>query len=137
MSRHSYRSSRIAANNRRKNRRLSCESLEHRHVLSTIVALTIDNRLLTFDSDSPGDILRTVAVSGADGDLIGIDYRPATGQLYGATRTSLYSINPNSGAATLEGSFAPFGPTGAEFGFDFNPTVDRLRIVSTTDQNLP
>src|SRR5205085_3110113 len=60
------------------------------------------------------------------------------GQLYGVGSTSrLYTINPQPGAATQVGS-APFTPalSGAEFGIDFNPTVDRIRLVSDTGQNL-
>ena len=42
-----------------------------------------------------------------------------------------------TGAATALGT-APFSPalSGSAFGFDFNPTVDRIRIVSDTGQNL-
>jgi hypothetical protein len=49
----------------------------------------------------------------------------------------LYTINASSGAATLVGTTA-FTPalSGTSFGFDFNPTVDRIRIVSNTGQNL-
>ena len=42
-----------------------------------------------------------------------------------------------SGVATAVG-LAPFSQSlnGSWFGFDFNPTVDRIRIVSNTGQNL-
>lgn len=70
--------------------------------------------------------------------ILGIDMRPATGQLFALGSTSrLYTINTANGALTLVGS-GPFTPTldGTHFGFDFNPTVDRIRIVSNTGQNL-
>ena len=70
--------------------------------------------------------------------ILGIDFRPATGQLYALGSTSrLYTINPATGVATATGT-SPFSPSlnGTAFGFDFNPTVDRIRVVSNTRQNL-
>ena len=70
--------------------------------------------------------------------ILGIDMRPATSQLYALGSSSrLYAINMASGAATAIGmtSFTA-ALSGTSFGFDFNPTVDRIRIVSNTGQNL-
>ena len=70
--------------------------------------------------------------------LHGIDFRPATGQLYGLGSSSrIYVINPQSGQATPVVA-QPFSPKlqGKFFGFDFNPTVDRIRVVSDKGQNL-
>ncbi|MDZ4749761.1 MAG: DUF4394 domain-containing protein [Saprospiraceae bacterium] len=70
--------------------------------------------------------------------MLGIDMRPATGQLYAlGSSNRLYTINMASGAATAVG-LAPFSQAlnGFFFGFDFNPTVDRIRIVSNKGQNL-
>jgi hypothetical protein len=70
--------------------------------------------------------------------ILGIDFRPATGQLYGLGSTSrLYVINPTTGAARMIGT-GPFTPalTGTLAGFDFNPTVDRIRVVTNSGQNL-
>jgi hypothetical protein len=105
-----------------------------------IVGLTDTNQLVTFDSAAPGTILSTVAITGLQGGEIlrGIDIRPATGQLYGLGSTSrIYRINPFTGAATAVGS-GPFSPllSGTEFGFDFNPVPDAIRIVSEGGQNL-
>ena len=49
-----------------------------------IVALTSDNRLITFDSAAPATSTETVTITGvASGEtLVGIDYRPATGTLF-------------------------------------------------------
>jgi len=107
---------------------------------STIVAITTANTLLRFDSAAPGTILSTTAVSGLQGgeNLLGIDFRPASGQLYGLGSTSrLYVIDLTTGVATQVGA-APFAAalSGTEFGFDFNPVVDRVRVVSDADQNL-
>ena len=106
----------------------------------TIYASTVNNRLLSFDSASPCTTPPPVRVTGMqEGEkLLGIDFRPATGELYGLGSSSrLYVIDTITGVATAIGS-APFTPAldGDSFGFDFNPTVDRVRVVSNTGQNL-
>lgn len=113
------------------------DRLEPRRLFATAVGLTSANELVTFDTATPGTASTPVAVTGlgASEDLVGIDFRPATGQLFGLGDTGqLYTINTTTGAATALGS--PLTITGTTFGFDFNPTVDRIRIVSDTDDNL-
>ena len=107
---------------------------------STLFAITTANTLLRFDSSAPGTILSTTAVSGLQvGEkLQGIDFRPANGQLYGLGSTSrLYTIDLTTGVATQVGA-SPFAAalSGTNFGIDFNPVVDRVRVVSDADQNL-
>lgn len=104
-----------------------------------IIALTSGNRLLTFDSATPGTITKTVTVTGlvAGDNLVGIDFRPATGVLYALGSASrIYSINSDTGVATAIGSPGAFTLSGTRFGFDFNPTVDRIRVTSDADQNI-
>jgi hypothetical protein len=73
--------------------------------------------------------------------LVGIDFRPSTGVLYGIGRIGsdatgqLYTIDVTSGAATAVRMRAvPLN--GAAFGVDFNPVPDLIRIVSDTGQNV-
>lgn len=104
-----------------------------------IVALTTDNRLARFDIQAPWLSPAIATISGMQpGEaLLAIDFRPATGQLYGLGSTSrLYTIDSTSGAATAIGAGLGSPLLGTHFGFDFNPTVDRIRIVSDGDQNL-
>jgi hypothetical protein len=105
-----------------------------------ITVLTSGNRLLTVDSAAPSTTIEDpVTVTGlATGEtLLAIDYRPATGTLYGLGSTSrIYSINADTGFATAVGAAGAFTLNGTSFGFDFNPAVDRIRIVSDTEQNL-
>lgn len=113
-----------------------------------ILALTSTNRIISFNRNAPGTIRSSVAITGLQsGDtLIGIDYRPADGNLYGVAGTGrIYTINADTGAATLRSTLtadaadatAPFTQlSGTDFGVDFNPVADRLRIVSDTGQNL-
>ena len=69
--------------------------------------------------------------------ILGIDFRPLNGQLYGLGSTSrLYTINTSSGVATAVGGQFSTLLSGFSFGFDFNPMVDAIRVVSETNQNL-
>jgi hypothetical protein len=103
-------------------------------------ALSANNQLLQFNANNVTTAPTPVAITGLQtGErILSVDYRPATGQLYGLGSTSrLYLINPTTGAARPVGS-GPFSPalSGTSATIDFNPTVDRLRLVSNTGQNL-
>ncbi len=103
-----------------------------------VYLLTTANQLLRFSS-TPSVIQTNLAITGLQvGEVVlGIDFRPATGQLYGLGSASrLYVINAGTGVASQVGSAGAFTLSGTEFGFDFNPTVDRIRVVSDADQNL-
>lgn len=105
-----------------------------------VYGVTNSNNLVSWDSSDSSDLLDGVAISGLmqNEQLRGIDFRPATGQLYAVgSFNNLYTVNTTSGQATLVGggSFAP-GASGSSFGFDFNPTIDRIRYVSDANQNL-
>jgi hypothetical protein len=105
-----------------------------------IFGLVGSDRIVTFDSATPGTIISSGAISGvAPGDtLTGLDMRPLGNRLYSVgTSGALYEITRSGGGynAVSVGNIAP-APSGAAFGIDFNPTVDRLRFVSDTNQNL-
>lgn len=102
--------------------------------------LTDNNQLVKLNTQNPSASMGTVTITGVLNNerLIGIDFRPATGQLYAVSNGSrLYIINLTSGVATPVGS-GPFTPAimGDAVGFDFNPTVDRIRLVTQQGQNL-
>ncbi len=114
-----------------------------------LFVVTTSNRLISFNSDLPQQPRRILAISGlqAGENILGIDFRPSTGVLYGLSSNGrLYRINTFSGAATLASTLAPdpgdatlpfAGLSGTDFGIDFNPTGPvALRIVSNTGQNL-
>ncbi len=93
------------------------------------LALTDANILVSFDPNSPASTQRT-QVTGVDGTLLGIDVRPANGLIYGlSTTNNLYTIDADSGAATLVSTLSQPFEAGAISGFDFNPVADRLRLV--------
>jgi hypothetical protein len=105
----------------------------------TMFGVTAANALVRFDDATPGSIT-SVPVSGLQpGEtVLGIDFRPLDEQLYALGSTSrLYRIDLATGAATQVGSGTFLIPLqGSSFGFDFNPVVDRVRIVSDANQNL-
>lgn len=131
--------------------RTSIEPLEARVAPASLLGLDASNNLLSFDSATPGTV-NTIAVGnlGAGETLIGIDFRPLTGDLYGITLGAasvgrLYTIDIESGDATLVGQLVA-DPTdltaaytalsGTAFGMDFNPVVDHIRLISNSEQNL-
>jgi len=103
-------------------------------------AATTANHLVRFDVSSPGTLLRDVPITGlpAGESILGIDFRTATGQLYGLGSSSrLYTINPGTGVATGVGT-GPFSPalSGAAFAMEFDGKDDRIQVVSDTGQSL-
>lgn len=103
----------------------------------TIVALTSGNRLLFFDSATPGTVTKTISVSTlASEPLAAIDFRPATGDLYAMANSGrLYVLNLTTGAASIP-SATPTPLSGTRVGFDFNPAVDRIRVTTDAEQNI-
>lgn len=104
---------------------------------ATVFGIDLSGRLVTFDSATPTTIRSTTTITGAIGSaIVGLDFRPATGELFAlGGNSTLYTINTATGAASAVGGPIA-GISGSNFGFDFNPTVDRIRLVSDTGQNL-
>ena len=105
---------------------------------ATALGLRGGSAIVRFPAASPSGPISVTTLTGlAAGDsLVGIDYRPANGQLYGVSGSGhLYTIDPVSGAA-VQGATLSVLPTGSRFAFDFNPAADRLRLVGDTGQNL-
>lgn len=112
----------------------------HAAAQDLIYGVTDNQTLITWNSNAPGTVLSGMALTGfaANETVQGIDFRPATGELYAlGSFSNLYRINTNTGMASLvgAGSFTP-ALNGSSFGFDFNPVIDRIRVVSEVDQNL-
>ncbi|HEU4420766.1 MAG TPA: DUF4394 domain-containing protein [Planctomycetota bacterium] len=104
-----------------------------------VVVLTDDGRLARFDLTAPWASPGIATISGLQPgeSVLGIDFRPATGELYGLGSTSrLYRLDAITGNAIAVGTGFAMPLAGTAFGFDFNPTVDRIRIVSDIEQNL-
>lgn len=104
-----------------------------------VYGVTLQQTLVSWNHATPGTLQSGVPLWGmaANETIQGIDFRPATGELYGLGSFSrLYKINPMTGQAMQQGANFSTPLNGSSFGFDFNPTVDRIRMVSDADQNL-
>ena len=105
-----------------------------------VVAVTASHELITFNAGQPDRILERRPVTGlAAGErLVGIDFRVARGVLYALSQAGrLYTLDIPTGALKPVGAApAVLALNGAAFGFDFNPAADRIRVVSSTGQNL-
>ena len=89
-----------------------------------------------------------MAITGLNGGetLLGIDFRPKDGLLYGLTSAArIVTVDPASGAASVKATLAadaadtsaPYaGIAGTMFAVDFNPVADRLRVIGDTGQSL-
>jgi Domain of unknown function (DUF4394) len=80
-----------------------------------------------------------VRVTGVNGSLIGMDFRPSDGKLYAVSDTDIvYTINlgNNLGAATRVSRISPSFDGGFQSLMDFNPVLDAVRLIATNDQNF-
>jgi hypothetical protein len=98
--------------------------------------------MVTFTTDRP-DVLNWVrAVTGLSGDtaLVGIDFRVQDGLLYGVgNKGGIYTIKIPTGTQDVvvtKVSQLQYALSGSQFGVDFNPAADRLRVISDNGQNL-
>lgn len=103
--------------------------------------------LVTFDTTQPGLIRTSLGITGVDATqtLVGLDVRPLTNTLYalgynaaaaaGTTNAQVYSVNAATGVANPIGAAITLDLSTGSIGFDFNPTVDRIRVVGANRNN--
>lgn len=110
-------------------------------VADELVATQPDsNDLFYFESDSPEDVDRETVSGLDDGEkLLGLDVRPATGGLYVlGDHGNVYVVNTVSHTAQKIASLPielDAGDRDVQFGVNFNPVADRMRIVTSDDEN--
>ena len=95
--------------------------------------------LVRFDIANPGAATIVGDFSGGATFLDGIDFRPLDGQLYGYLDSSdtLYQVNTATAALTAVATGSGASATNTfVLGMDFNPRLDRARIVTDSAQNL-
>lgn len=121
---------------------VATSTLARAEVIYGISVPGASTNLIHFDSATPGAFTTVGAISGivAGQTLRGIDFRPADGQLYAVstngTAAQLYTINLNTAVATPVGSgFDLTGTNSTRVSIDFNPVVDRIRVVTGSGQN--
>ena len=104
---------------------------------------------MSFDSSAPGAYTGSTSITGVQPNeqILTIDFRPRTGQLYGLGSTlpdavgkhassRIYTIDPLTGAASAVAAAFAVPLDGFAFGFSFNPVTDQIRVVSDHGQNL-
>lgn len=101
--------------------------------------LTVDQRITCFKVNRPAVSETLIGVrnlTAPDTAVLAIDVRPSNGALYALGNAGgLYVADLSEGRLDFKARVTvPLD--GRNFGVDFNPTVDRLRIVSDTGQNL-
>ena len=119
-----------------------CSSIAYSTTLRFPSAGVTENQLISFDVATPGTLISDVPVGGLNAGiseyLSSLDFRPATGQLYGlivqnngaATGTiRIVTVNTTTGATTPVGSPITVPSPGNFNGFDFNPVTDRIRVT--------
>ena len=127
-------------------------ALQQSYVGTFATAYALSNSsLIAFDTTNPDQANAAIAITGlGTGEtLVGIDIRPQNGLLYGLTTNGtggvrLYTISTQTGVATalstapvqFNNGGTPVPITGTSFGFDFNPLVDRIRVVTNTGFNF-
>ncbi len=74
--------------------------------MERLIALTDNNTLISFDSGNPEQVTSTPVI-GINGNLLGIDTRPANGLIYGiTTANNIYTLDPNGfDSGSFDGSF--------------------------------
>jgi Domain of unknown function (DUF4394) len=106
---------------------------------SVAYGLTSDQRVVCFKVNRPSvskTLLLGTQVLAPDSMLVSIDVRPASGALYGLGNAGgIYLLDPSTERPQLKARLST-ALEGTNFGIDFNPTVDRLRIISDSGQNL-
>jgi Domain of unknown function (DUF4394) len=113
------------------------------------VAVTPANALVSFDTTSPGTATSKPITGLASNSerVIGIDVRPATGQLYAVTvpigiaanaLVRTYTLDPNTAAAAFVGSIPNTVPGAADVatGLTFGFPIDRMRVVNANNENF-
>lgn len=102
------------------------------------LAITQSNQLIRFNAGQPQQILSRVAITGlaAGDEILAVDLRAVQDAWYVLGRQRLYRLNPRSGELRAVGQPFAVALTGSDFGFDVNPAVDRVRVVSDSGQNL-
>jgi hypothetical protein len=118
---------------------VAAQGSSSKRVDRVLYATTDQNQLIKLNARKPSQIRDVRSITGlpAGVTVAGIDFRPASGDLYGVGSDSVvYRLNPKTGIAVAEGpAFTP-ALRGKSFGVDFNPTVDKIRVVSDDRQNL-
>ena len=101
----------------------------------SLLAVNDQGELLSFRAGKPGKILSRKKIAGLGEGVRGIDFRVSHGVLFVLAESGrIYTLDVNTAQAKPVGE-APLALPAIETGFDFNPTVDRMRIALADGTN--
>ncbi len=104
-----------------------------------MLAITQGHALIRFNAGDPTRITSQAPLKGlAPGEVVvGMDFRVSRGVLYVlADSGQLYTLDVGTAQLSPVGQAAPLAALkGQRVGVDFNPTVDRIRVVTAGGQN--
>ncbi|WP_328502317.1 DUF4394 domain-containing protein [Streptomyces sp. NBC_00457] len=96
--------------------------------------------MFTTDKPNVNNWVRDIVGLSGDTTLIGIDFRVQNGLMYGVgNQGGIYTIKTppaTTDVVITKVSQLQYTLHGTNFGVDFNPAADRLRVISDTGQNL-
>jgi hypothetical protein len=115
--------------------------------VATLVGITTNNQLVTFSLANPGTLTSSMPITGMQGGETpaGFDIRPSNQTAYILSNGArVYTLNQTTGMATLTGALSPANVAGntfsqlngGNFGTDFSPPADALRIYTDAEQNV-
>lgn len=96
------------------------------------------SNLVSFDVTNP-NATNSVQIGDGMQQISAIDFRPATGDLiaYSNASNAYFTIDKTSGALTAFDNALADDPTNTSaLDIDWNPTIDRMRLVTETDLNI-
>ena len=101
-----------------------------------MAGLTPEGEIAYFDSENPQVIFGQFIGDRSDGELLGIDTSPVTGELFAIGSTGrVFVISPLERRRSARGVLGAT-ITGSYFGMDINPLLGDIRLISDRDQNL-
>lgn len=99
-----------------------------------------DAELVKFNQQAPGTVVTVGNINVGTGEqVVGLDFRPADGNLHAITSTGRsLIIDPATALTTVIQPITGTGTelTGDRFGVDFNPAANALRIIGDDGLNL-
>jgi len=108
----------------------------HAAQAAEVAALWGDNTISIVDT-SQKKVVKTWAITGVNGKVLGIDVRPADGMLYAVGADGgIYTVDGKTGKATLKSKLETMLPAGVVATVDFNPAADRLRLMGSDGTSL-
>lgn len=99
-----------------------------------------EGRLVSFRVQAPDQVSVKLLTGLAAGEkILNVTFRPSNAGMYGLSNASrLYTVDPQTGVATVVGDGSAFTPPlmAQANGFDFNPVADKIRVHTDVDQDL-